>query len=105
MILDKILGYYIAYSLKVAYAECQMRCAELLAKYTADFGHKNQRIADLEMYMEEIALARDQGMTLRDTTIGLTQSGVTYCGSIVTSSGHVRQGNDLVGKLPIYAPQ
>ncbi|PON23787.1 hypothetical protein TGAM01_v207434 [Trichoderma gamsii] len=81
-------------NLKVAYDECQMRCAELQAKYTADLNHKNQRIADLEMHIEEIARSRDQETIFHDT-IGLTQSGGTYGGSIVTSSGHVRQGNDL----------
>lgn len=77
-------------NLKVAYEECQMRCAELQAKYTADH----------EMHIEEIARSRDQGTILHDT-IRLTQSGGTYGGSIATSSGHVRQGNDLAGKLPV----
>lgn len=97
-----MLGYYIAYNLKAAYDECQMRCAELQAKYTADLDHKNQRIADLEMHIEEIALSRDQETILRDTT-RLTQSGGTYGGSIGTSSGHVRQGNNFASKLPINA--
>lgn len=86
--------------LKVAYDECQMRYAEAQAKYTADLNHKNQKIAHLEMHVEEMARSRDQEAMLHVTTSsGLTQSGGTYDGSITTSSGHVRQGNDLAGKL------
>lgn len=92
------------HKLKVAYDECQMRYAELQAKYTADLDHKNQKIADLEMHIGEMARSRIQETIPHDST-GLTQSGGTYGGSIATSSGHVRQGNDLAGKIlvPIYA--
>lgn len=98
------------YKLKVAYDESEMRYAEAQAKYAADLNHKTQKIADLEMQIGEMARSRDQEAIITSSEIlcdatssGVTQSGGTYGGSIATSSGHVRQGNDLVGKLPIYA--
>ncbi|KAL6890913.1 hypothetical protein GGI43DRAFT_415108 [Trichoderma evansii] len=97
------------HKLKVAYDEYQMRCAEIQAKYAADLNHKNQKIADLEMKLEEMERSRNQGATisrriLHDTSSsGVIQSGGTYGGSITTSSGHVRQGNnytDIRNQLP-----
>lgn len=97
------------YKLKVAYDESEMRHADAQAKYTADLNHKDQKIAALKMRIEEIsAHCRDQeaiisSEMLRDaTSSGVTQSGGTYGGSIATASGHVRQGNDLAGKLHAY---
>ncbi|PTB38328.1 hypothetical protein M441DRAFT_49782 [Trichoderma asperellum CBS 433.97] len=93
------------YKLKVAYDECQKRCAEVQAKYTADLECKNQKIADLEMQLKEMTeRSSGQGAIIGTTmSSGVTQSGGTYSGSITTSSGHVRQGDDLAGKLHIPA--
>ncbi|KAK1237920.1 hypothetical protein MKX08_002499 [Trichoderma sp. CBMAI-0020] len=91
------------YNLKVAYDECLMRNAEAQAKYTADLNHKNQKIARLETRIEEMAHSDDQkaiissSMLCEASSSGVAQSGGAYGGSITTSSGHVRQGNDFAG--------
>jgi hypothetical protein len=70
--------------------------------------HREQKIADLEMQLEEMARSHHQeaiisGRMTRDASSSrVTQSGGTYRGSITTSSGDVRQGNDLAGKLGTY---
>lgn len=93
------------HKLKVAYDECQICHAEVQAKYAADLSQKTQIIADLEMQLEKMKRSRDQEAIisrrmLHDTgSSGITQSVGTYGGLITTSSGHVRQGNDLTGKL------
>ncbi|UKZ68538.1 uncharacterized protein TrAtP1_009566 [Trichoderma atroviride] len=98
------------YNLKVAYDECLMRNAEVQAKYTADLNHKNQKIANLETHIEEMARSGDQEAIISSSMLcdasssGVAQSGGTYGGSITTSSGHVRQGNDFAGDISNHHP-
>ncbi|PNP40671.1 hypothetical protein TGAMA5MH_07377 [Trichoderma gamsii] len=96
------------YNLKVAYDECLVRYAEAQAKYTADLNHKTQIIANLETLIEEMAHSNDHEAIASSSMVdasssGAAQSGGTYGGSITTSSGYVRQGNDFAGKLSIPA--
>lgn len=96
------------YKLKVAYDESEIRHAEAHAKYTANLNDKDREIAALKMQIEELSTrSREQeaiissGMLRDATSSGVMQSGGTYGGSIATASGHIRQGNDLVGKLHV----
>jgi hypothetical protein len=79
---DPERAYRELHKLKLAYDESQTRHADL-----------KMRLADLVM---------DGRIPDVERPSGTTQTGGTYGGSIATSSGHVRQGNELAGKPYTY---